>query len=223
MPNDLTSEGAPTGLRNSGIDVIGPLPWGSHFCNFFESKEDLLQMLVPYFNTGLLNNEFCLWITSDPITVANASEALRQGIPGYDEYEKKEQITILPHTEWYLRDKTFVPDIVINGWYQKLRNSLDKGFDGMRVSGNEAWLERDVWKDFLDYERTLNNSLRGKRMIVLCTYPLDKCDAQAVFDVSQVHEIAVTRRKGDWEIVEYLPLSKQNLNWKRINKRWKTK
>jgi len=208
MPNDPTSEGAPTGLRNSGIDVIGPLPWGSHFCNFFESKEDLLQMLVPYFKTGLLNNEFCLWITSDPITVANASEALRQGIPGYDEYEKKEQITILPHTEWYLTDKTFVPDIVINGWYQKLRNSLDKGFEGMRVSGNEGWLERDVWKDFLDYERTLNNSLRGKRMIVLCTYPLDKCDAQAVFDVSQVHEIAVTRRKGDWEIVE-VPAIKQ--------------
>lgn len=38
--------------------------------------------------------------------------------------------------------------------------------------------------------------------------PLAKCDAHAVFDVSQVHEIAVTRRKGDWEIVEVPAIKK---------------
>ena len=146
--------------------------------------------------TGLVNNEFCLWITSDPITVELAYETLRKGIPEFDKYEKKEQINILSHADWYLKDKTFVPDIVINGWYQKLNNSLNNGFDGMRVSGNEAWLERDVWKNFLDYERNLNNSLKDQRMIVLCTYPLDKCDAQAVFDVSQVHEMARQKEKA---------------------------
>lgn len=208
MPNDSISQGFQTGLRNSGIEVIGELPWGSHFCSFFEKQEDLLQILVPYFKTGLLNNEFCLWITSDPLTTAIASEALRSEIPDFVKYEQKEQIAILSHAEWYLKDNTFVPDIVINGWFQKLKKSLTKGFDGMRVSGNESWLERDVWKDFLDYERNLNNSLADHRMIVLCTYPLDKCDAHAVFDVSQVHEIAVTKRKGNWEIVE-VPATKQ--------------
>lgn len=208
MPKDSLSQGVEIELRNSGIEVIGELPWGSHFCNFFESKEDLLEILVPYFKTGLINNEFCLWITSDPITVTIASEALRKEIPDFDKYEKKEQITILSHAEWYLKDNTFVPDIVINGWYQKLGKSLNNGFDGMRVSGNESWLERDVWKNFLDYERTLNNSLKDQRMIVLCTYPLAKCDAHAVFDVSQVHEIAVTRRKGNWEIVEVPAIKK---------------
>lgn len=208
MPNDSASQGTQTELRNSGIEVIGELPWGSHFCNFFESKEDLLQILVPYFKAGLINNEFCLWITSDPITVTIAFEALRKEIPDFDTYEKKEQIAILSHAEWYLKDNTFVPDIVINGWYQKLAKSLNSGFDGMRVSGNEAWLDRNVWKNFIDYERNLNNSLKEKRMIVLCTYPLDKCDAHAVFDVSQVHEIAITKRKGNWEIVE-VPAIKQ--------------
>lgn len=208
MPNDSPGQGSSTGLRNSGIEVIGELPWGSHFCNFFESKEDLLQILVPYFKAGLINNEFCLWITSDPITVSIATEAMRKEIPDFDTYEKREQIVILSHADWYLKDNTFVPDIVINGWYQKLGKSLHNGFDGMRVSGNESWLDRDVWKNFIDYERTLNNSLKDQRMIVLCTYPLDKCDAQAVFDVSQVHEIAVTKRKGHWEMVE-VPAIKQ--------------
>ncbi|HEY0732805.1 MAG TPA: MEDS domain-containing protein, partial [Chitinophagaceae bacterium] len=154
----------------------------------------------------------------DPITVTIAFEALRKEIPDFDYYEKKEQITILSHTDWYLKDNTFAPDIVINGWYQKLKKSLNKGFDGMRVSGNEAWLDRDVWKDFIDYERNLNNSLKDKRMIILCTYPLDKCDAHAVFDVSQVHEIAVTKRKGNWEIVEVPAIKQTKSQLARVNK-----
>lgn len=202
MSDDSAIQGFHTELRHSGIDILGELPWGYHFCNFFESKEDLLQILVPYFKAGLISNEFCLWITSDPITVEAAYEALRNEIQDFAKYESKEQISILSHEDWYLKDKTFVPDIVINGWFQKLSKSLNNGFDGMRVSGNEAWLDRDIWKNFIDYERNLNISLTDKRMIVLCTYPLAKCDAHAVFDVSQAHEIAVTRRKGDWEIVE---------------------
>lgn len=208
MPDNSASQGFHTELRHSGIDILGELPWGSHFCDFFESKEDLLQILVPYFKAGLINNEFCLWITSDPVTVEAAYEALHNEIENFDQYKRKEQITILSHEDWYLKDHTFVPDIVINGWYQKLSRSLNKGFDGMRVSGNEAWLDREVWKNFIDYERNLNSSLKDQRMIVLCTYPLAKCDAHAVFDVSQVHEIAVTRRKGNWEIVEVPAIKK---------------
>lgn len=211
MHKDSDSKHVQVELRNSGIEILGELPWGSHFCNFFDNKEDLLQLLIPYFRAGLINNEFCLWITSDPVTVEDAYEALRNEIQDFDKYENKKQITILSHTDWYLNDNTFVPDIVINGWYQKLSKSLNLGFDGMRVSGNEAWLDRKVWKNFIDYERNLNNSLTGKRMIVLCTYPLDKCDAQAVFDVSQVHEIAVTKRKGDWEIIEVPAIKKTKL------------
>jgi PAS domain S-box-containing protein len=208
MPAESATQGIQSELRHSGIEVLGDLSWGSHFCNFFESKEDLLQILIPYFKAGLQNNEFCLWVTSDPITVEDAYEALRNEVPDFDIYEKKEQITILSHADWYLQDNIFVPDIVINGWYQRLIKSLEKGYDGMRVTGNEAWLDRDVWKNFIDYERNLNNSLKDQRMIVLCTYPLSKCDAQAVFDVSQVHEIALTKRKGNWEIIE-VPAIKQ--------------
>lgn len=223
MPDDTACQGFHTELRHSGIDILGEIPWGSHFCNFFESKEDLLQILVPYFRAGLINNEFCLWITSDPVSVDDAYEALRNEVHGFDKYEKKQQITILSHADWYLNDRTFVPDIVINGWYQKLSKSLNSGFDGMRVSGNEAWLDRDIWKNFIDYERNLNNSLTDKRMIVLCTYPLAKCDAHAVFDVSQVHEIAVTRRKGEWEIVEVPAIRKTKSQLAGIKKNWKKK
>jgi hypothetical protein len=52
------------GLRKSGIDIVGPVPWGTHFCQFYETSQDLIEILVPYFKEGLQQNEFCMWVTS---------------------------------------------------------------------------------------------------------------------------------------------------------------
>jgi hypothetical protein len=74
------------GNRNSGIHVIGDIHWGTHFCQFYETHEDLISILVPYFKAGLENNEFCMWVTSDPLNTKQAEEAMRKGIPDYDQY-----------------------------------------------------------------------------------------------------------------------------------------
>ena len=54
-------------LRHSGIDIIGDVPWGTHFCQFYQTKEDLMDILVPFFKAGLENNEFCIWVMSEPL------------------------------------------------------------------------------------------------------------------------------------------------------------
>ena len=37
------------GLRHSGIDVIGNVPWSTHYCQFYRTNDDLIDILVPYF------------------------------------------------------------------------------------------------------------------------------------------------------------------------------
>jgi hypothetical protein len=39
-------------LRETGIDVVGHMPWGTHFCLFYETKEDVLDTLVSYCKRG---------------------------------------------------------------------------------------------------------------------------------------------------------------------------
>src|ERR1700704_5506931 len=73
-------------LRKTGISVVGDIPWGTHFCHFYETKEDLLATLVPYFKTGLENDEFCLWVISEPLTGADATIALRQAVPDFEQH-----------------------------------------------------------------------------------------------------------------------------------------
>jgi hypothetical protein len=76
-------------LRKTGIDVLGEIPWGSHLCQFHETKEDLYQLLVSFFKAGIENNEFCLWIMFDPKEVEEAIEMLKASDP--DLIEKLEK------------------------------------------------------------------------------------------------------------------------------------
>jgi signal transduction histidine kinase len=204
-------------LRYTGLDIIGNAPWGTHFCNFYYSKQDLLEILVPYFKAGLENNEFCLWITSDPVSVDDALASLRNGIPLLDQYLTSNAIELCPHANWYLKDGKFDAKHVIDGWHDKLNKAIEKGYEGIRINGNEDWLERQVWKDFIEYERELNNTITGKRMMVLCTYPLEKCTASDVLDVAQAHEMAISRRSGKWEVVEIPAIRQTKAQLKFIN------
>ena len=76
-------------LRKFGIELVGSVPWGTHLCQFYESKQDLIDILVPYFTEGLRSNEFCMWVTSPPLEVEEAKEALRKAVPDLDRYVQK--------------------------------------------------------------------------------------------------------------------------------------
>ena len=68
-------------LRKTGIGLVGDVPWGSHFCHFYETRPDLFDILVPYFQPGLEANEACIWVVTDAAEQAGAREALRGALP----------------------------------------------------------------------------------------------------------------------------------------------
>ena len=61
----MKAPAAKTGLpvskfRKMGIPFLGEVAWGTHFCLFYETKSELLDILPQYFTTGLEGNEFCV-------------------------------------------------------------------------------------------------------------------------------------------------------------------
>ena len=189
-------------LRRSGVDIIGDVPWGTHFCQFYQTKEDLTDILVPYFKAGLENNEFCMWVTSEPLGVEEAIESLRKVRPDIKEYLDKKQIEIIPYDEWYIEDGGFTSGRVLNGWVEKLDKALDRGYEGLRVTGNTFWLEKENWDDFVDYEEKLDKVIGRLQIMAVCTYPLENCDANEIIDVVNNHQFTLIKRGGDWTLVE---------------------
>jgi PAS domain S-box-containing protein len=189
-------------MRNTGVDVVGHLPWGTHFCLFYETREDLLETLVPYCKAGLDNHEFCLWVVAEPLRQEDATQALKQTVPDIDQYLADQSIEIVTARDWYLHGGTFDLNRVIRGWNEKLARASARGYAGVRVTGDTAWLEKKNWRDFCEYEDSLNLAVAGQRLTVLCTYPLAACGASEILDVVRTHQFAVTKRRGSWEVIE---------------------
>jgi DNA-binding CsgD family transcriptional regulator len=204
-------------LRKTGIHVMGDMPWGTHMCIFYETKEDLLDTAVSYFEAGLQSSEFCVWAISDPITETDAKDALRLAVPDFDRHLAAGQIEILLGAEWYLKGDQFDMKRITSGWSEKLHGALAKGYDGMRVSGNAFWIETNHWKAFCEYEQELDQSLADQKMIVLCTYSLQASRAVDILDVARAHQCTIARRSGAWEFLETPELRLTRREIKKLN------
>jgi PAS domain S-box-containing protein len=189
-------------LRPSGLEVIGAVPWGTHFCQFYATSQDLVETLVPYFRAGLEANEFCMWVTSAPLQVEQARLALRMAVPDLDDYLAKGQIEILDYSEWYTKTGAFNADTVLQGWMDKLAAARRRGWDGLRLTGNTFWLEQADWQDFTRYEEKVNDAIGDQNMIALCTYSLEKCGVREILDVIANHQFALIKQAGRWEVIE---------------------
>jgi DNA-binding CsgD family transcriptional regulator len=186
-------------LRESGIEPVGPLPWGSHICLFFETPDDLLDTHAGYFRSGIERSEMCVWAVSEPITREQAIAALGSRVPDFDSYLERGQIELVSGYEWYLQGDDFAPERITAAWHAKLSEALERGYVGLRVSGNAFWFETELWPSFHEYELALDRSLDGQKMIVLCTYPLQRSRAVDLLEVTRAHQFSIARRNGRWE------------------------
>ncbi len=200
--NKVYQQPQPNAQRKFGIELVGNIPWGTHVCQFYESKQDLVDILVPYFAEGLRSNEFCMWITSPPLEVADAKEALKKAVPHLEKYLQKGQIEIISYNDWYLLGGKFDCNRVLEGWVQKETAALKNGFNGLRLTGNTFWIERSLWNSFVDYEAAVNSVIGKHRMIALCTYCLLNCTGTDVIDVVRNHIGTLIKQTGKWVFVE---------------------
>jgi len=188
--------------RKVGIDILGDVSWGTHSCLFYKTKEDLFDILVPYFKAGLESNEFCMWVTSEPLSTKGADEALRKAVPDFDQYLEKRQIQIIPHEEWYLRGGVFSLQGVLNSWIDQLNRALASGFAGMRVAGDGSTFEKTEWKLFTNYEEQVNRTIGKYQMIAVCSYRIDKCTASKIIDIVSCHQSALIGQEGKWQLIK---------------------
>lgn len=204
-------------LRKTGIDVLGDIPWGSHFCHFYQTKKDFVELLTAYFKAGLENNEYCLWATSNPFNVEKVTNLLEQSVPGFKDHLANKSFEIFPITEWYLKEGKFNSKAIVSKWLSKLHDAQSRGFAGMRIHANKGWLEDEDWESYQQYEKELSNSIYNHEIIMLCTYPLAKADASTFLDIVHVHGRVISTRKGEWKVLQDKEVEQIQADLKKMN------
>jgi hypothetical protein len=130
-------------LRDTGLEAVGEVPWGTHFCIFYETRKDLLEIVVPFFKAGLQANEFCLWIVanSEWLTIDEAKAGLHEAVPDSDWLLKNRNIEIVPYHRWFLTGHAVDVRKAIARFRQKVGEARKRGFSGTRLTGSPVGCE----------------------------------------------------------------------------------
>ncbi|HUE50680.1 MAG TPA: MEDS domain-containing protein [Candidatus Dormibacteraeota bacterium] len=192
-------------LRDTGLKAVGEVPWGSHFCIFYETKKDLLEIVVPFFKAGLQANEFCLWIVanSELLTINEAKAVLHEAVPDFDRLLKNGNIEIVPYSKWFMNGRAVDFHKAIARFRQRVNEAVNRGFSGARITGSPAWMRNNLrGRSFREFEQKFDGQLTREQMIAACTFPLRLSGAEDILDAARTHQFAVTVRKGAWKRVE---------------------
>lgn len=193
-------------LRNSGIDIIGSIPWGTHIGQLYSSKTDFCDIGAPYIQSGLMNNELCIWIYSQNTSYEEVKDIISERIENVDTYLESGQLKIIPHTEWYIKDNSFNDVRVNKQWNDLVIYALEKGFDGLRAIADTFWLEKSYLRDFSNYECNINKNISELPFIVICLYDVNKIDAFETAEIVNNHCYVIVRHENNLELIKNVEL-----------------
>lgn len=186
----------------AGGSIIGDIYWGSHVCQLYQTKQDLIDTLVPYFKAGLENNELCMWITSKPLKTHEATAALNEAMEDLDRYITKGHIEVIELENYSTRTGEFDADGVLQSWLDKENLAFHKGLDGLRVCAHTLYFQRREWQKNVVYESAVDSIIKRHKVIVVCSYSLDKCGVPELVDIVSNHRFILLMREGKWELIE---------------------
>ena len=165
-----------------------------------QRKEDLLELLVPYFRQGLEKNEACVWMVGD-LSVDEARNALAAAVPDLDQYLSSGQMVIRHYTEFYTHEDGTV----------KPADTLRDDFAAMEFIGAGERVSRparvrvvwagsmaiDTMSRFMEYETKVHCAIQDSRMMAVCTYPARAASLTASRELIHNHGNIFVKR-GEW-------------------------
>jgi DNA-binding CsgD family transcriptional regulator len=182
--------------------TLAAIRHGSHLCAFYETEDDLLDLVVPFCAAGSQRGELCVWVMPDHVDEHTAGSTARKTLTesGTELYAGR---------EFYLKGASFEGGPIVRFWNEKLHQAIATSHSGLCATGDTGWLEQRDWHAFLEYENELNRVIADRRIAVLCTYPFSACKAGDMFDVIRAHQVALAKRQTDWAIIK-APLTDSN-------------
>lgn len=185
--------------RESGVQALDLIRWGTHMAQLYRTKDDLAEVLVPYMEKGLEDNELCVWVTSE-MSAGEARDALSEEIPSLDEYMSKGQLQIISCEDWYSSGGHFDGQCTLDKGLKKYHEALCSGYSGLRFTGNAFWLDQSDWDSFMEYEDLVNGVVSSYRMLIMCAYKESRCSKDNIFDVMNAHRYVISKTGDSWRL-----------------------
>ena len=187
--------------RESGMDGVGRVPWGTHLCHFYRTVTEMADVLPAYLRAGLEGGEACLWAVSSPLEVDRAKAMLAGIVGGIDGYIATGQLEIADFTGWFHGAIEANADTAVAGLLQRHDQALARGFGGFRLVGSVPVLSPETRPGMSAREVALDAAIGGRRMLAVCSYSLDGLPAPDFADVVVGHTLSLLPRNDHWSLL----------------------
>lgn len=167
--------------------VLAAIRHGTHVCAFYETDEDLLDLVSQFCAAGARRGDLCLWMKPEGVNADALADA---------------GVELHSANDTYQQGGSFEAGTLVALWHEKLAQALAENHAGLCASGHTCWLQQRDWQAFMEYENHLNEVIAGKPISLLCTYPLSACKAGDILEVVRAHEVALAKQHNRWSVIE---------------------
>jgi hypothetical protein len=121
--------------------TLAAIRHGSHLCAFYETEEDLLDLVVPFCAAGSKRGELCVWMMPDHVDEHTAGTSARKSLTEFG-------TELYASSEFYLQGASFEGGPIVRFWNEKLHQAIATSHSGLRATGDTGWLEQRDWHAF---------------------------------------------------------------------------
>jgi PAS domain S-box-containing protein len=174
--------------------------WGTHLCHFYESKSDLLDFLISYFQAGLEQHEKCICTVFDPVNEQDLRAVIASAHPDWERRLATGDLEIIGSVQHGTAPAVDPGDLVA-GWEAKLVGALADGHTGLRVNEYPMALSNGDDQLLNAYEKAFAGFLADRPALVLSCYPMPVEATDPALEIGFCDQEAWTERDRQWSTV----------------------
>jgi two-component sensor histidine kinase len=145
-----------------------------HLALFYESRSEQFDAVAAFLEHGLTTNHKCLYL-HDESTPQQIRDILRTTTLNVDHHLNVDDLVIRDASEVYL-DSGFEPDQMIQTLENTCEKSVDEGYEGLFVAGENSWCFHTelTFDPILNFEADFDATCPELPVVALCQYDLTR-------------------------------------------------
>lgn len=179
-------------MKYNIVDAIKKLSIHDHICLIYNNQHEKLDIIIPFINIGLDNNEKCIYIADDDNTKEDILREFRNNGIEIDNAIKNGKFVITSKNETYLKHGFFDPDEAIRFLKESTDSAKKEGFSALRIVGEMTWIgnDQDI-QQAMEYESKLNNVLSEIDCTAICEYDINLLRPEIIMEVINTHPLVI--------------------------------
>jgi DNA repair protein RadC len=151
---------------------------------------------VPYFKAGLVNNEYCVWITSNSPNTVEAQKIIRQKLPNDLHTQGNHQLEIVSFRDIFTRNGKLDISQYHRYFLDRLHQTHQSFYDGLRVASDLSWVEKEDWVKMVNDIGRCGGKNGPTHWLSFYAYPVEKCEMSGYINLLNAPKSSVIISNG---------------------------